>query len=500
MLKNINLIRRYFCQAIKHEEIQDLDQITIAIVGGGPAGFYTAKKILSDNDQAHVHIFEKLPFPYGLVRYGVAPDHQPIKKIINDFKEVSHNPRLKFYGNVTIGRDISVKEITENYSGVVYSYGAQNDKKLGIPGENVKNVFSGREIVNWYNGHPDYCNLPIDFSKIKNIVIVGNGNVALDVARILIKAKTGELDDTDITAKSLSELKRNNIENIFLVGRRGLIQAQFSMKEFRAFSQTKGANFYVWKDEYERSLNENSKWEFSDQMNSATRLARINKRRYDIIKNLQQIQNLNEIQNNFQINVHLKALLSPFQVNSENGYVSSVDFNRNILKGEPFEQKSFVEESLGTENIKCDLLIRCIGYESENIDGIQIPWDFSNNKIAHHNGCVLQHNSKDKIQIGKYASGWVKTGPIGVLDQTMLGCIETTNNIENHINHLALVPKKDCEEKINQILKERKVEAVSIQDWEKIDAYEIKKGQQNKKIREKIINIEEALELLRLQQ
>ncbi|EGR27084.1 NADPH adrenodoxin oxidoreductase, putative [Ichthyophthirius multifiliis] len=484
--------------AVKIKNIQNFNLIKIQIIGGGPAGFYTAKKIFQDNPLAHIHIFEKTPFPYGLVRYGVAPDHQSIKKVTKQLSEVGTYANFRFFGNVEIGKDLLIQDLKKHYSAIIYSYGAQNDKKLGIPGEDLKNVFSGRQLVNWYNGHPDYIDLNIDFSKIKNVVIIGNGNVALDVSRTLIKAKNNTLDETDIYTPALKNIKGNNIENIHIVGRRGLIQSQFSAKEFRDFIQNKSANFYILKDEYEKSFNKTSQTEFNDQMFSKTIIARTNYRKQKILNNIPVIDTIKDIKklNENQINIFLRVLLSPYRVNQQNGQIKSVDFYKNTLQGEPFQQICIQDKSQSV-NIQCDLLLRCIGYESYNIDPKYTPWNNQNNTIENSNGCVLSMEDKQKVQLGVYTSGWVKTGPIGILDQTMIGCIETTNNIYNHFRNEVLERKDNkCEHYINQILQEKKIRVVSFQDWLKIDQYELQKGQSKNKIREKICTMQEILKVL----
>lgn len=206
---------------------------SVAVVGSGPSGFYFVdrlRRLLGGN--VKVDIFERLPAPYGLVRYGVAPDHPDTKNVINKFQSIATADGVRFFGNVHVGLDISISDLRSHYSAVVVSYGAEDDRHMGIPGEDSTGVLSARQFVNWYNGHPEYRDVPVDLQHVRSVGIVGLGNVALDCARILLRP-VHELVGTDIADCALEQLRASSVEEVHIIGRRGPLQAQFSGKELR---------------------------------------------------------------------------------------------------------------------------------------------------------------------------------------------------------------------------------------------------------------------------
>lgn len=207
-------------------------RLHVCIVGSGPAGFYTAEKMLKRHEQANVDIIERLPTPFGLVRSGVAPDHPETKVVVNQFSRVGANERCSFFGNVSLAKDISLTDLRKLYHVVVLAYGAESDRELGIPGENLTGIHSAREFVWWYNGHPDCTSFPVDLQSTDTAVVLGQGNVALDVARILLRP-LNELATTDIAEHALSALQKSCIRKVYLVGRRGPVQAACTAKELR---------------------------------------------------------------------------------------------------------------------------------------------------------------------------------------------------------------------------------------------------------------------------
>lgn len=205
--------------------------IQISIIGGGPAGFYAAQQLVKLLPAATVDIYERLPVPFGLVRYGVAPDHPEVKNVINTFTKTAKHPRVNFYGNITLGKDVYLKELRNAYHAVLLTYGAEEDRKLGIQGEDFENVISAREFVGWYNGVPDNKDLTVNLNG-ENVAVIGQGNVAVDVARILL-TPIDKLKETDITEYSLQRLSDSKVKKVTLVGRRGPLQVAFTIKELR---------------------------------------------------------------------------------------------------------------------------------------------------------------------------------------------------------------------------------------------------------------------------
>ncbi|XP_039289338.1 NADPH:adrenodoxin oxidoreductase, mitochondrial-like isoform X2 [Nilaparvata lugens] len=203
----------------------------IAVVGSGPAGFYVTQQILKRSKEAKVDLYDRLPVPFGLVRYGVAPDHQDVKNCINQFTKTAKNPNVRFIGNVQLGRDVSLKQLKDAYHSVVLAYGADSDKEFGIPGESLRNVISARSFVGWYNGLPEDQGLVPDLS-CEDVVVLGQGNVAIDVSRVLLKS-VDVLKTSDITENALEILSKSRVKRVHLVGRRGPLQVAFTIKEFR---------------------------------------------------------------------------------------------------------------------------------------------------------------------------------------------------------------------------------------------------------------------------
>ncbi|KAJ1658507.1 NADPH-adrenodoxin reductase, partial [Dispira simplex] len=228
----------------------------LAIVGSGPAGFYTAARLLGRlPERLAIDMFEKYPIPHGLVRYGVAPDHPEVKSVINRFDEVASHPNFRYFGNVSIGQDLSLTELRRLYDRVVLAYGASQDKLLGLTGEETtRGALSAREFVAWYNGHPDFQKLSVDLTGTDTAVIIGQGNVALDVARVLL-SPLDKLAKTDITENALEHLCRSKIRHVRVVGRRGPAQMQFTTKELREMFRIPGLQLAVDRDLVTRELN-----------------------------------------------------------------------------------------------------------------------------------------------------------------------------------------------------------------------------------------------------
>ena len=251
----------------------------IAIVGSGPSGFYTAKYLLDRHPSIHVDLLEKLPVPYGLVRYGVAPDHPEVKNVIATFNEVAKNERFRFFGNIELTKDVAqplhrspsqqhianqidVSTLQAKYSGVVLACGAEEDLSLDIANEDSAGVLSARSFVNWYNGHPDYTHIGdrFDLSKITDVVIIGQGNVAVDCARILCKDMY-DLERTDITLQAVEKLKNSRVKNVTMIGRRGAVQSSFTIKELRELTKLScqehkhHVNIVISEEDMQQSLN-----------------------------------------------------------------------------------------------------------------------------------------------------------------------------------------------------------------------------------------------------
>jgi len=469
------------------------------VIGSGPAGMHISKQILKDIPDSCVDIYDKMPFPFGLVRTGVAPDHQEVKNVTKEFTKVGENKRCNFYGNVEVGTDISLKELRKHYSGLILAYGAEGDRRLWLEGEDqFKGIYAARAIVNWYNSHPEHNYMDEKLFKdhdMKNIIIIGNGNVAIDVARIFSK-RIDDLKSTDINEKVLELKKKSSTENIFVVGRRGCIQAAFTTKELRELFKMEDVELYLIQDDINSSLTEASTKEYTDPLDFRFRA---NKRKFELLKTAKILNSEKELEELLKTKpkgtrIIFRFLMSPVKLNGEDGKISSVEFCKNVLKGEAFSQVAREDASQGTVKMDCDVLLRSIGYQSKPIENV--IFDKKNHIIPNSNGCVLAEGQEDMIEVGLYVTGWIKTGPIGVIDTTLKDSLETFVNVKQHHLKGLLREKEDPKEVIEKILRENKVKFTTFQDWQKVNKVELERGEKLQKCREKVKTREEYFNLL----
>lgn len=466
-------ISRRCLGSIRHES-SDTGQPRICIIGSGPAGFYTAQFILKHHNEARVDIFEKMPVPFGLVRYGVAPDHPEVKNATNTFEETARNPRCRFFGNVNVGQDVKAEELREMYDGVVFAYGADDDKTLGIPGEKANGVQAARTFVGWYNGLPAHADLNPNLNCEK-AVIIGQGNVALDVARMLL-APHKLLQNTDISAHALEAIKNSSIKHVHIIGRRGPLDVSFTIKELRELIRLEEIKSAFHSDDFVHIK--------------------------PIIKDLPR-------QRRRLIDLMCTTALSPPKIDS---YTKQweLDFFRspvqiltdssNNVSGIKLEKNRLMEKDDGSgtaavgtgefEELECGLVLRSIGYKSIHIEK-GIPFDVKLGVIPNIGGRVVQEPSSKDIVKGLYCSGWVKHGPVGVIVTTMNQAFATAENIVEDMKNRSIGSSPGTD--IQSLFSERGVNFVSFSDYENIDKEEMFRGQQYDKPREKIISTTEML-------
>eukprot|EP01017_Pseudomicrothorax_dubius_P043546 TRINITY_DN7272_c0_g1_i8.p1 TRINITY_DN7272_c0_g1~~TRINITY_DN7272_c0_g1_i8.p1 ORF type:complete len:378 (+),score=68.77 TRINITY_DN7272_c0_g1_i8:88-1221(+) len=366
-----------------------------AIVGSGPAGFFAARHLLREAKGATIDIFEKLPSPFGLVRYGVAPDHPEVKNVINQFNAVASDPNVRFYGNVEVGRDISVNLLKRRYSATLFTHGAEDDKHLGLENEEkFRNVIAAKDFVNWYNVHPYYDKFALPSDKVRNVAIIGNGNVAVDVARILARPYE-DLAHTDINDATLNFLRESSIKNIFMIGRRGCVQSAFTTKELRELTTLKDVEVCVVTEELNAGLNETSLKEAQDGEGRPANVTRVNRRKLELIKKLRSIQKdelpaLMDEGTRRPKRIFLRYLRSPAQLiasSSDPSLISSIELETNKLEGKEFSQRAVHDPSAKRENLECDLLFRSIGYKTRAIT--DVLFDEKRSIIPNKRGAVV---------------------------------------------------------------------------------------------------------------
>ncbi|XP_005174858.1 NADPH:adrenodoxin oxidoreductase, mitochondrial [Musca domestica] len=436
----------------------------VCIVGAGPAGFYAAQHILKHLPNSNVDVIDKLPVPFGLVRFGVAPDHPEVKNVINTFTKTAGNERFKFYGNIALGQDVSLKGLRERYHIVLLTYGADQDRQLGIENETQPNVLSARNFVAWYNGLPGAENLNPDLSG-KSVTIVGQGNVAVDVARMLL-SPIDDLKKTDITSYALDCLASSKVEKVYLVGRRGPLQVAFTIKELREMLRLPNVSTH-WRPD-----------DFQGVTEAIEKLARPRKRLTELM-----LKSLNEQKSQPQ---YAKQFLPIFLRSPKTLKDQELVFTINEM------QQDKAVATAAHESLPAELVLRSIGYKSSCADG-DLCFDARAGMVANVNGRVLRNaNDTASVDPGLYTAGWLATGPTGVILTTMNVAFSVAKTICDDIG-AKKIPREESKPGLVDLLKDKRY--VSWQAWEKIDAEETKRGQAVGKPREKIVNIEEMLKV-----
>lgn len=450
----------------------------VCIVGSGPAGFYTAQHLLKGNPSVHVDIYDRLPVPFGLIRYGVAPDHADVKNVIHTFTQTikKNDSRLNFVGNVEVGKDVTVEQLTNHYAAVVLCHGADQDRILGVPGENLQGVFSARSFVGWYNGVPEFRNLNPNLSA-ETAVIVGHGNVALDIARILLMPLE-ELKKTDICSFAYDAIAQSKIKRIVNVGRRGPLQVAFTIKELREMINLPGCRVVI---------NRNKMLAVKGVLDA---LPRPRRRMTELL--LHAALEPPAIPNP-RSTWELKFLGSPMEIvptADGKNCVAAMKIIRNKLEGPPCEAQLAVPTSR-VDTIPCGLVIRSVGYVGRPLESTNfVPFDKQKSLIPSTSGRVEGRQ-------GLYCSGWAKRGPTGVIASTMADAFETADTLLDDLRNgrVTALPSHKGREAVVLLLKEKGVFPVSFTDWEKIDLVETMLGERRGKPREKITEITEMLRI-----
>lgn len=455
------------------------DPLRIAIIGSGPSGFYTAEYLLKQAAKSGVNLeidlIERLPTPFGLVRGGVAPDHQKIKSVTKAFDRIAADPRLRFFGHVEIGKDVSHQELLDHYHQVVYATGAQSDRRMGIPGEDLPGSYSATELVGWYNANPDYRDLTFDLSATAAAVI-GNGNVAMDVARILAKTPD-ELAQTDIADYALVALAHSQVTDIYVIGRRGPVQASFTPAELKELGELDCTEVIVRPEEI--MIDPESA---ADLKTNADKIARENVA-------LMEAMSHKPVEGKPR-RIHLLFLHSPIRLHG-NGRVEAIELVRNELKRTA--DGSLRPHHTGeTETISVGLVFRSIGYM-----GVPLPdtaYDAEKGVIPNLGGHV---EANGQLLPGEYAVGWIKRGPSGVIGTNRPDAVETASHmLEDALAGSILRPTRPARAEFEALLAARGVEVVNYADWQIIDRLEQAAGAATGRPRVKFSRVEDMLAAL----
>lgn len=449
--------------------------LRVAIVGAGPSGFYAAEHILKDGDlHAQVDLFDRLPTPFGLVRGGVAPDHPKIKSVIRVYEKTAAREGFRFFGNVKIGHDIEVEELERHYHAIVFTVGCETDRALGIPGEDLPGSHAATAFVGWYNAHPDYADREFDLS-CERAVVIGNGNVAMDVARMLALTDH-ELRQTDTADHAIEQLDRKRIKEIVVLGRRGPAQAAFTNPEIKELGELEDADVVV--DPAEVELDPASAaFVESDEADKTTKV------NVETLREFSQRAPAGKKQR-----VVLRFLASPIEIKGE-GKVESIVVGRNELveEGGALRAKDTGER----EELECGLVLRSVGYTGVPIEGV--PFDESRGLILNEGGRVLDsHDSGPKL--GHYTAGWIKRGPSGVIGTNKKCALETVQHLLADVaEQTLLAPESPEPEAIERLLAEKGVRFVSFEDWQRIDQAEVGRGEPHGRPRVKFVRVDEML-------
>src|SRR3954468_14734459 len=388
--------------------------LRVAVIGAGPAGFYTVEYLLKEGFE--VDLYDALPTPFGLVRSGVAPDHPKIKNVTARYEKVAADPGFRFFGGVTLGEDISREELLERYHAVIYAVGSSDDNRLGIAGEDRPGSHAATEFVAWYNGHPDYADREFDLSTSRAVVI-GNGNVAIDVARMLV-LDPDEISITDTADHAVDALKQARVEHVTLLGRRGPAQAAFTNPELRELGELLRANVVV--DPAELELDEHSaRWLEEEGTPTA-------KRNVDLLREYAAREGGGDKTHQLE----LRFLRSPVEIigEGEDGAVTGLRVVRNRI--EPDANGRLRAVATGEEEtLECGLVLRSIGYRGRALPGV--PFDESRGLIRNDGGRVTTED--DEPLPGEYVVGWIKRGPSGIIGTNKKDAADTVAKIAEDV-------------------------------------------------------------------
>jgi ferredoxin/flavodoxin---NADP+ reductase len=454
--------------------------LRVAIVGAGPTGFYATDHLFRQTEVVvEVDMYDRVPTPYGLVRAGVAPDHQKIKAVTAAFDKVAANPRFRFFGGVELGRHFSVDDLRAHYHMIVYTTGAQTDRRMGIPGEDLQRSHAATEFVAWYNGHPDYRDLSFDLSQ-ERVAVVGVGNVAADVARILSRTPE-ELAATDIADYALEALSASRIREVYVLGRRGPAQAAFTNPELRELGGLPGADVSAIPVEVEPDELTRQSLERAPDRGT--------QKKVDILKEYARRTPTGKPRR-----LIMRFLVSPIELLDDGrGAVGRMRLVKNRLYAtatgtlQPKATGEFEELPVG-------LVFRSVGYRGVPLPGVPFNDDWA--VILNEKGRVLDPQTKQPL-VGQYTAGWIKRGPTGVIGTNKPDAAETvTGMLEDLARDIHLRPTQPTPEAVEHLVRERQPQYLSYTDWLRLDEIETRRGKETGRPRVKFTRVKDMLAAL----
>jgi ferredoxin--NADP+ reductase len=452
---------------------------TVAIVGAGPSGFYAADQLLHAGFA--VDLLDRLPTPYGLVRAGVAPDNQKMKSVTRVYERTAGNPGFRYFGGVEFDRHVSREGLLEHYHAVVYAVGSSGDRQLGIPGEELRGSHAATEFVAWYNGHPDFADRSFDLDS-SCAVIVGNGNVALDVARMLVRSPE-ELDETDIADHALAALRRSAIREVVVLGRRGPAQAAFTTPELRELGQLSRADVVV--DDADINLDPlSAAWLASNEAHPTA------KRNVEVLRDYAARRLSGKSHR-----IVMRFLLSPEEIlGDRHGRIRALRVVRNRVR-RASDGRLRAEATDQREVIECGLVLRAVGYRGVRLPGV--PFDEKRGVIRNDDGRVLAHDGSPLR--GEYAVGWIKRGATGVIGTNKKCAAGTVAHIveDAEAGRLNEPARGGGREAAAAWLRDRAPDHVAWDGWTAIDEHECRAGAQVGRPRVKVVHVDEMCRVAR---
>ncbi len=450
--------------------------LRVAIIGAGPSGFYAAGSLLEQTEfHVLVDMYDRLPTPFGLVRYGVAPDHQKIKSVTKVYDRTAADPRFRFFGNVDFGSDLTHADLRHYYDQIIYAVGAQSDRKLNIPGEDLRGSLSATEFVAWYNGHPDFVDIDINLD-CTNVIVIGVGNVAMDVARILAKT-VDELKNTDIAQHALDVLAQSKVTDIYVLSRRGPAQVKFTAAEVKEFGELAQAEPVV--DPADLVLDPLSAQEMAQDAGAQKNLA--------ILKGYAE-----QPLSGKPRRVHFDFLASPVElIGDQEGRVQSVRIERNELR--PGSDGYLNAHGTGEYyTLPACLVLRSVGYKGIPLE--DVPYDTRTGTIPNIDGRVIDPATGQPLP-GEYVVGWAKRGPTGIIGTNRPDAADTIKRALSDVPNLTPAPEPDPAA-IEGLLEERTLSFVTIEGWRILDQLELANGAAQGKLRVKFTRIQDMLDAL----
>jgi ferredoxin--NADP+ reductase len=454
--------------------------LRVAVIGAGPAGFYTAEYLFRQAGlDVEVDLYDRLPTPYGLVRFGVAPDHQKIKNVTAAFDKTAAHPGFRFFGNVELGKDVTLEDLRAHYHQIVYTTGAQTDRRMGIPGEDLRGSHPATDFVAWYNGHPDFREHRFDLSQ-ERVAVVGVGNVAVDVVRILCRT-ADELAVTDIADDALAALRESRVREVYLLGRRGPAQAAFTNPEIRELGELPGADVTARADEVEPDPLSRAELERSGDRGT-----------------LKKVEILREYARRVPAGkprtLTIRFLVSPVALLAdESGGIAGVRLVHNELSATAAGTLQ-ARPTDRFEELPAGLVFRSVGYRGVPIPGV--PFHDAWGVILNDKGRVLEPESREP-RAGEYVAGWIKRGPTGVIGTNKPDAAETVAcMVEDAGRGRLLAPAEPDAAAVLALVRQRQPQWISWADWQRLDALETDRGRATGRPRVKFTRVQEMLAAL----